>query len=149
MDIVIPSMEPVVLRSSWQYDKKLTGSDIPWTIDAPFFLIFHDRDVSMDAKALDRLLTNLGEDTRYMTASEYCGYLHTHVAKSVETDQSLCLTVDYDSHYCQYFDSHESKWTIHLSDTTRSKFEDTVPEKQTIIVPKGIRQHIVCIDSDL
>jgi hypothetical protein len=148
-DMVIPSMEPVVLRSSWQYDKKLTGNDIPWTIDAPYFLIFHDRDVSMDAKALDRLLTNLGEDTRYVSASEYCGYLHTQVAKSAETSKSLCLTIDYDSHYCQYFDSHESRWTLHLSDEKRSQIEKDVPEKQKIIIPKGLGQHIICVGPDL
>jgi hypothetical protein len=148
-DLVISSMEPVVLRSSWQYDEKLTGNDIPWSIDAPYFLIFHDRDISMDVKALDRLLTNLGDDTRYMSASEYCGYLHAQVVKSEGTDQSLCLTVDYDHHYCQYFDSHESKWTVHLSDGVRSKFDDVIPEKRTIIIPNGVGRHIVCVGADL
>ncbi len=103
----------------------------------------------MDAKALDRLLTNLGDNTHYMSASEYCGYLHTQVAKSKEACEILCLTVDYDSHYCQYFDSHESKWTMHLSDQVRATFEDKVPEKQTIIIPKGLGKHKISINQDL
>ena len=144
-DMVIPSMEPVVLSGGWKYDQKLTGNDIPWTIDSPYFLIFHDRDVSMDTNALENLLTNLSDDIRYMSANEYCGYLHALVAKSTENHKSLCLTIDYDPHYGKHFDSHESRWTLHLSDVTRSKFEEITPEKKTIIVPKGLGQHNVCV----
>jgi hypothetical protein len=103
----------------------------------------------MDPKALERLLTQLGDGTHYMSAAEYCGYLHTKIAKTEVTNHSLCLTVDFDSHYCQYFDSHESKWTIHLSDHIKSQFEDAVPEKRTIVIPKGLGQHTICIGPDL
>jgi hypothetical protein len=144
-DMVIPSMEPVVKRSGWQYDEELAGGDIPWTIDAPFFLIFHDRDVSLDPRALERLLAGLGEKTRYMSANEYCAYLHTQVSKVEESGHSLCLAVDYDCHYCRYFDSKTSSWTMHLSDDLRSRLKDNPPEKQILIIPPGLGQHRICV----
>ena len=34
-DLVISPMEPVVQRTTWTYDRKLTGADIPWTMPSP------------------------------------------------------------------------------------------------------------------
>jgi hypothetical protein len=136
-DLVIPSMEPVVLKGSWAYDQKLpTG--IPWTIDAPFWLVFHDRDVSLDSSALERLLTHFGDGVRYMSANEYCAYLHARVERDEETPS---LAVFYDDHYCRYFESHESTWVLHVSDETRREWK--VAERQTVTIPKGLGRHIV------
>ncbi len=142
-DIVIHSMEPVVNRQSWSYKSDLTGADIPWTIDAPYFLIFHDRDISMDVTALERLLTNLGKRTRYLSANEYCGYLHAQIGLNENNSDDLSLAVDYDDHYCQYFKSHKSTWTLHLADDTRAGLKSTSPEKQIITIPEGLGRHIV------
>lgn len=142
-DLVISSMEPVVRRTTWAYDRKMTGAEVPWTIDAPYFIIFHDRDISLDITAAERLLTGLGDGVRYLSANEYCGYLHARIGRADETSQPLSLTVDYDDHYCQYFASHESTWTLHLSDEVRRGFKNTVPEKQTINLPKGLGRHVV------
>jgi hypothetical protein len=145
-DLVITTMEPIVQRGSWGYDRYLTGAEIPWSIDSPFFLIFHDRDVSMDAGSLDRLLTNLGEDVHYMSASEYCGYLHAKQKLHPETEKRLSLAITYDEHYCHYFSTHSSVWTLHLSDAVRSQFKD-IPEKRSITLPAGLGRHIVRFDS--
>jgi hypothetical protein len=64
-----------------------------------------------------------------MSASENCGYLHTQVTKSAETSTSLCLTINNDRHYSQYFEAHETRWSIHLTNFARSKFEDKIPDK--------------------
>jgi hypothetical protein len=142
-DLVIPSMEPVVQQISWAHDRKLTEADIRWSIDAPFWIIFHDRDVSLDGSAVERLLTSLGNGTRYMSANEYCAYLHAAIQRD-EQSGPLCMTVSYDDHYGQYFASHDSKWVLHLADGTREKLSNGSPEKQTITIPSGLGRHVVC-----
>ena len=146
IDLVISPMEPVVQRTTWAYDRKLSGADIPWTMDAPYFIIFHDRDISLDITAAERLLTSLGNGVRYLSANEYCGYLHAWIERADETVQPLSLAVNYDDHYCQYFASHESAWILHLSDETRRGLKNAVPEKQTIILPKGLGRHVVNVE---
>lgn len=142
-DLVIPSMEPVVQAVGWAYDRKLTEADVPWTIDAPFWIVFHDRDVSLDGTAVERLLTNLGKGTRYMSANEYTGYLHARIERDNDA-KPLCLAVSYDDHYGRYFASHDSRWTFHLSDSTREKLNAAVPEKQVVTIPSGLGRHAVC-----
>jgi hypothetical protein len=139
-------MEPVVKRTTWAYDRKMTAADVPWTIDAPYFIIFHDRDISLDITAAERLLTSLGDGVRYLSANEYCGYLHARIERSDEASQPFSLVVNYDDHYCRYFASHESTWTLHLSDETRRRFQNKVPESQTIHLPKGLGRHIVNVE---
>ncbi len=142
-DLVIPSMQPVVLHGSWAHDRKLVAADIPWTVDGPYFLVFHDRDISLDINAAERLLTGLGEGVRYMTASEYCGYLHARVEAEDAPGPAVSLVVDYDGHYCRYFASHESSWILHLSDETRRELKTAVPERQTVTIPKGLGRHVM------
>jgi hypothetical protein len=135
------AMEQVVHSGSWAHDRPLPPRDIAWTIDAPQFLIFHDRDVSLDSTAVERLLTSLGPDTRYMTANEYCGYLHARVRRDTETSDALVL--EYDDHYCRYFADHASTWVLHLSDETRRDLKSSTPEKRTVSIPKGTGRHLV------
>jgi hypothetical protein len=135
------AMEQVVRSGSWAHDRPLPPRDIAWTIDAPQFLIFHDRDVSLDPTAVERLLTSLGPDTRYMTANEYCGYLHARVQRDAGTADALVL--DYDEHYCRYFADHTSTWVLHLSDETRRGLKTSAPEKRVVTIPKGTGRHLV------
>ena len=144
-DLVI-ALEQIVGRGSWAHDQKLTGADIPWTIDAPYFLVFHDRDVSVDPSAVERLLTNLGDGVRYMTANEYCAYLHARVERNAPADAPVSLVVSYDDHYCRFFSSHESTWTLHLSDETRRAVGKAAPEKREIRIPARLGRHIVQVD---
>ena len=145
-DLVISSMEPVTQQITWAYDRKLTGADIPWTIDAPYFIVFHDRDISLDITAAGRLLTSLGEDVRYLSANEYCGYLHARIERADDAAQRLSLAINYDDHYCRHFSTHESTWTLHLSDETRRTMKNAVPEKQTVTLPKGLGRHVVSLE---
>jgi len=140
-------MEQVVLDGSWAHDRTIKPTDIPWTIDAPHSLIFHDRDVSIDITAADRLLTGLGPGIRYMTANEYSGYLHARIEKGSEPGKPLSLAVFYDDHYCRYFALHDSTWTLHLSDDMRRELKAAGPEKQTVTIPKGLGKHVVQVAS--
>lgn len=135
------AMEQVVHSGSWAHDRSLTAADIAWTIDAPQFLVFHDRDVSIDVTSVDRLLTNLGPGVRYMTANEYCGYLHARVQRDGRSAGALAL--NYDEHYCRYFADHSSTWVLHLSDDIRRELKTSVPEKRIVTIPKGTGRHVV------
>jgi hypothetical protein len=137
------SMEQVAREETWAHDRSISATDIPWTIDAPHSLIFHDRDVSIDSTAAERLLTALGRGIRYMTANEYSGYLHALVEREDQPGRPFSLTVSYEDHYCQYFASHESTWVLHLSDETRRDLNAGGSEKQPVTIPKGLGKHIV------
>lgn len=134
-------MEQVVLRRSWAHDKPLPAADIPWTVDGPQFVVFHDRDVSIDPTSMERLLANLGPETRYMSANEYSGYLHARVTRAPGMDPALAI--EYDNHYCRHFEKHDSQWVLHLSDDTRSALGQGTPEKRTVTLPKGTGRHLV------
>jgi hypothetical protein len=84
----------------------------------------------MDVGSVARLLAGLGAGVRYMSANEYCAYLHAAV-----TGDARSLTLEYDGHYCRYFASHASSWTLHRSGGT--------PETQTVEIPKGLGRHVV------
>jgi len=80
-----------------------------------------------------------------MTAGEYCAYLHAEVERDTAEADRLSLAVSYDDHYCRYFASHASTWTLHLSDEMRNSLK--APEKQAVFIPKGLGRHIVRIDA--
>ncbi|MEK7403753.1 MAG: hypothetical protein AAB225_01465 [Acidobacteriota bacterium] len=145
-DLVV-AMGPVVPNGGWAFNRRLTAADVPWTVDGPYFLTFHDRDLAMDAGSIARLLDDLGQGVRYMSANEYCAYLHARVEGDLGAGRSLSLTVHYDDHYCRHFALHSSSWTLHLSDETRKLLEKPLPEKQTIEIPKGLGRHGVMLHS--
>jgi len=135
----------LVPQIGWAYDKQPSSKEVPWTVDGPVFLAFHDRDVAMDKSAVERLLDEIGDGVRYMTAGEYCAYLHAEVERDTAEADRLSLAVSYDDHYCRYFASHASTWTLHLSDEMRNSLK--APEKQAVFIPKGLGRHIVRIDA--
>ncbi|HWB85857.1 MAG TPA: hypothetical protein VG675_17070 [Bryobacteraceae bacterium] len=141
-DYVI-NLQPVLPRGGWAQDRTLSPKDIPWTVDAPYYLVFHDKDLADDPTSIARLLDELGPGIRFMSANEYCAYTHANVSRDPDSRQALALQVDYDSHYCAYFGSHPSQWTLLLSDETRQELGEDIPEKQTIEVPKGTGRHPV------
>ena len=140
-DLCCP-VEPVSPRIHWYYSQPLNGAQVPWTVDAPIFLGFHDRDVSMDAGSLARLLDDLGT-VRYVTFGEYCGYLHAAVERDPSSSAPVALRVSYDEHYCDYFRTHASSWVLHLSDDTRAGLKSPASERQVIEVPAGLGAHPV------
>ncbi len=140
-DFVI-NLQPVLPRGGWAHDQAISPRNIPWTIDAPYYLVFHDRDVSVDPTSIDRLLRSLGADVRYMSANEYCAYLHAKVARDSGA-ASLALAIDYDDHYCRYFGSSPSAWTLHLSDETRQALGAAVPERRQVRIPQGLGRHLI------
>ena len=133
------SLESVSRRKAWVYNQRLSAADIPWSIDAPFWLSFHDRDLAMDHGSIARLLGDLGDRIRYMSGSEYSAYLHARIRQR----EPLEFVADYDDHYGAWFSSHPSRWTVHLSDDVRHSLGGGTPEKQKVEVPKGTGTHVL------
>jgi hypothetical protein len=73
------ALAPAAPYVSWSYDKGVPEAGMPWSPDGPVFVAFHDRDVAMDKNSVERLLSQLGQGVRYITADEYCAYLHTRI----------------------------------------------------------------------
>jgi hypothetical protein len=135
------SLESVANRKPWAYNQPIAASDFAWTVDAPLWVGFHDRDISLDPTAVPRLLTALGMGVRYMSGAEYSAYLHATVGRA--RGEELKFTVDYDPHYGGWFASHPSRWTVHLSDETRKLLVGSPSEKQTVEISKGTGTHVV------
>ena len=79
-------------------------------IDGPYFLAFHDRDVSLDPSWVERLLTALGTGVRYLSPDEYTAYLHASVERRTSPGVQPSFDVVYDPHYCRFFGAHGSSW---------------------------------------
>ncbi|MEK7403752.1 MAG: hypothetical protein AAB225_01460 [Acidobacteriota bacterium] len=143
-DLVV-RMAPVIQSGSWDYRKRLSPAEIPWTGDGPYWLVFHDRDLAMDVRSIERLLGDLGPGVRYMSANEYCAYMHARVERDVAAPAGLSLAIHYDDHYCRYFASHASTWTLHLADAARRALKTPQPEKQRVEIPRGLGRRLVAV----
>jgi hypothetical protein len=146
-DYVI-NLLPVLPRGGWDHTKTLSPNDIPWTVDAPYYLIFHDKDLADEPASIARLLDGLGPDIRYMSANEYCAYLHAKASLDETGREAMALKIEYDPHYCAYFGSAPSRWVLHLADETRRALGTAVPEKQGVLVPRGTGRHIVTVGAN-
>jgi hypothetical protein len=143
-DLVV-AMAPASLEGKWDYDQRLKAADIPWSLDGPYWVRMHDRDLALDARAFARLLDDLGAGVRYVTANEYCAYLHARIERDLEVPGGLTLALHYDDHYCRYFASHASTWTLHLSDETRRALKTPLPEKQRVQLAPGLGRRVVSV----
>jgi hypothetical protein len=76
-----------------------------------------------------------------MSGAEYSAYLHANIEQP--GGESMQFVVKYDGHYCGWFASHPSHWTVHLSDETRRSIGGSLPERRTIEIPPGIGKHIL------
>jgi hypothetical protein len=93
---------------------------------------------------------------RFISINEFIGYLHArNSGKWVKENNSLSVTVDYDAHYCKYFETRESYWNIEFSDWMKKKAgkspEISVDGKvqkdssSRIRIPQGAAKHEIRI----
>ena len=89
-----------------------------------------------------------------MSINEFIGYLHSGNSGNWNTDlDKLTITLDYDPHYCQYFEKHASTWNLEFSDwlvkemgSVSSIRMDGNVGAQTglkIQIPEGIGKHTI------
>ncbi len=94
------------------------------------------------------------KDQTWMGFNECCAYLHTMI--NANAANSPGLTLDYDDHYCKYFEGKPSHWTLEFSedyleqagpgvslyiDGEKSKSKTGL--KQVIDIPAGLGEHLV------
>jgi len=136
--------------------------------DIPIMVYFHDRDIVLDPNYLSTYLNELEAPATptenavedYMSTDELVGYMHAQPSAS---SSPLGFSFEYDSHYCKYFATNNSTWTLHLSDAMLAKFRDmgkidvTVDgayhstvnaytyfnETQNLIIPQGVGTHTI------
>ena len=94
------------------------------------------------------------KDKHWMGFNETCAYLHTNISSP---DNNM-IKLYYDDHYCRYFDTKPSRWTLELSDCFSNDPANTVMVsvdgkksisvkgfKQPIEVPAGLGNHTIQI----
>ena len=98
------------------------------------------------------------KDKHWMGFNETCAYLHSVVSDQKGSGYEINLS--YDRHYCKFFESKPSSWTLELSDGFREslgpdaslvidgKSSDLVKEPvQMLEIPTGLGNHTIKIVS--
>lgn len=89
---------------------------------------------------------------RFMSMNEFIGYLHAENSGKWDSSKGkLSISIDYDPHYCQYFETNTSSWNLEFADWLEkdpgkpSSF--SVDDKVVTVsdgkieIPKGIGKH--------
>jgi hypothetical protein len=59
---------------------------------------------------------------RFISINEYIGYLHSKISAAWNSQKnSLAVMIEYDPHYCRYFETHDSYWNLEFSDWMKLK----------------------------
>lgn len=53
---------------------------------------------------------------RFISINEFIGYLHAHNSGRWDKNGNLFIKIDYETHYCRYFEKHTSSWNIEFAD---------------------------------
>jgi hypothetical protein len=91
------------------------------------------------------------KDKHWMGFNETCAYLHSGISNTQQ--KSLSLAIQYDDHYCKYFEKKPSLWTLELSDAFQKalgktasvridgKKTGTAGSSQVLTIPAGLGTH--------
>ncbi len=94
---------------------------------------------------------NVYPDGRFISINEFIGYLHAENSGEWSEDKILSLVVNYDPHYCRYFENHVSNWNLEFADWLLDEME-TPPKvnvdgrsvnHKNIKVPAGLGKHVI------
>jgi hypothetical protein len=94
------------------------------------------------------------KDKYWMGFNETCAYLHSEISETV--DEGFGINFTYDDHYCRYFETKTSLWTIEFSDHFREalgsrvsfqvdgrQVNTSLTASQKITVPAGLGIHTI------
>jgi hypothetical protein len=97
------------------------------------------------------------KDKHWMGFNECSAYLHAGITETRKSD--LGIELQYDSHYCKYFEKKPSLWTLELSDAFREtvgraasiridgkKSKAALGPRQVLSVPAGLGTHRIEIN---
>lgn len=121
-DLVL-DMTGIALHAGTSYDHLDALHPELWPAhpDGPVMLVFHDRDIALQADFLDRLFAALPSSYETLSVNRYIGLLHARIDSS--TDDGWQLTFNFDEPYAAYFNTHPSSWRLWLSDPFREKLK--------------------------
>ena len=128
-------------------------------------LVFHDRDIALQAAFVDRLLSSLPAGYTTVSANQYVALLHADI--DCAGGNAWQMAFDYGSRYCAYFDKHRSYWRLWLSDPVRKQLEalqhidvymdgtmtdhwgpsELARETMALEVPPGARRHVCRLEA--
>lgn len=101
-------------------DMVIIGWDFMGTGESPMILAAppngHDFGIATNPEEFAKIFSQYPQG-RFMGINEFIGYIHTNNSGYwLRDDAKLKLRVEYDPHYCQYFNNQASSWKLELSD---------------------------------
>lgn len=94
-------------------------------------------------------------EARFISVNEFIGYLHAQTSGKCDNSGKLALSIFYDSHYCKYFEDHNSTWNLEFADWLIDENgspqihidgKETTPISKIINVRPGLGKHILEIE---
>ena len=111
----------------------------------------HDRGISSEPEKFATIFDRYPKG-RFMSINEFIGYLHAGNSGNWSKEmEKLTIKLDYDPHYCKYFETHASTWNLEFSDWLAKEMGEfssiivdgkkvKTPVKK-IDIPKGTGEH--------
>ena len=116
----------------------------------------HDRGISSEPEKFATIFDRYPKG-RFMSINEFIGYIHAGNSGnwSKEMDK-LTITLDYDPHYCKYFETHSSNWNLEFSDwlvKEMGEVSSVIIDGKTVNrivrkveIPQGIGKHNIEVE---
>ena len=106
-------------------DMVILDWDFNGTADAPLITGSlpngHDYGITQDPAAFEKIFEQY-PSAHFISINEFIGYLHSENGSVWDAKKkALTITVDYDPHYCSYFQEHPSSWTLRTADWLEKK----------------------------
>lgn len=131
----------------WEF---LGSKDSPAFISAPPNA--HDFGIAVNPEEFPKVFEN-NPDGRFISINEYIGYIHaSNSGNWFEKEKKITLNINYDPHYCRYFDSKISSWDLEVADwlvkkgktskiTINGKSLSLTDSAMKIAIPEGTGEH--------
>jgi hypothetical protein len=116
----------------------------------------HDFGISRDPEKFAEIFRKY-PSRRFISMNEFIGYLHSNNSGNWDkTSNKLNLAIDYDIHYCRFFETHSSSWNLELSDwllndngkisSVAIDGKDVTGSTFKINIPQGTGKHLIKVD---
>lgn len=101
-------------------DLAISGWKFFGTPDSPLIVgsppNYHDYGIALEPDKFASIFDQYPHG-RFISINEFIGYMHARNSGKWDSGQKrLSITLDYDPHYCQFFEEHGSAWNLEFSD---------------------------------
>jgi hypothetical protein len=114
-------------------DMVIAGWNFSGSQDSPVFEVAppdgHDFGITLAPEKFATIFEKYPQG-RFIDINEFIGYIHTtnHGTYNIDT-KNIKISLRYDDHYCQYFNTHPSTWVFEISDWLATHFNDQISVK--------------------